>query len=816
MKKHSRILALLLALCMIVTLFSACGKKAASDPTTAPTDAEGVTDPTDASDPTDPTDPSVPEDTGDESGIPAKQVAPGSDAAASYTGGDTLVIAYDKFSQKFTPFFADSGYDQDVVGLTAIGLLSTDREGNIVNNGIDGEVRPYNGTDYTYRGVADLTVTQNEDGTVDYDINLATNVKWSDGMPVTIDDVLFTMYSLTDPTYDGSSSFYAVPIEGMEEYRNSMMTKINYVLSLGEGATDLGELSQAEYDAFWPAFYAAGEKFCQEIGDYVLTYYGEAYGATDFPSAVALWGYDVGAEGTAADMFAQMVELYGYDISDDGINYEMAMTSISEFIYAELGDQAASYQGTVNVGEAVPNIKGITKTSDHSIRVHTTKVDAPAIYQMGITIAPLHYYGDPAKFDYENNMFGFDKGDLSKLRSEQCMTKPLGAGPYKFVSYENGIVTFEANENYFLGQPKIKNILFQEVSNSDRISGIVAGELDGGEIAINTEVAEVIKDYNGGELVDGPIIYTSLIDNLGYGYVGINAQKVKVGEDIASEASKNLRKGLMTVMSVYRDSSVASYYRELAAVIQYPISNTSWAAPRPTDEGYQLAYSVDVDGNPIYTAEMTEEERYAAALEAAIGFFKAAGYTFDEATHKFTAAPEGASLEYELIIPADGKGDHPAFGIVTNAHNALEKIGFNLIINDPADSNLLWETQDANEHELWTAAWGSTVDPDMYQVYHSNNCLGLEGSTNSNKYNIASDELDALIMAGRGSADQAYRKSVYRDALDVIMDWGVELATYQRKLANCFSAERINMDTMTKDQTPFWGWMNDIELLELF
>ena len=69
---------------------------------------------------------------------------------------------------------------------------------------------------------------------LDEDITLAKNVKWSDGKPVTINDVLFTMYTLSDPTYDGSSSFYAVPIEGMEEYRNSMMSKTDYILSLGE------------------------------------------------------------------------------------------------------------------------------------------------------------------------------------------------------------------------------------------------------------------------------------------------------------------------------------------------------------------------------------------------------------------------------------------------------------------------------------------------------------------------------------------------------------------------------------------------------
>ena len=57
-----------------------------------------------------------------------------------------------------------------------------------------------------------------------------------------------------------------------------------------------------------------------------------------------------------------------------------------------------------------------------------------------------------------------------------------------------------------------------------------------------------------------------------------------------------------------------------ASVINYPISNTSWAAPQVTDDGYQIAYSTDVNGNPIYTDGMSTEEKYEAAAQAALGF----------------------------------------------------------------------------------------------------------------------------------------------------------------------------------------------------
>jgi peptide/nickel transport system substrate-binding protein len=285
-----------------------------------------------------------------------------------------------------------------------------------------------------------------------------------------------------------------------------------------------------------------------------------------------------------------------------------------------------------------------------------------------------------------------------------------------------------------------------------------------------------------------------------------------VGEDPASEASKNLRKGFATVMAVHRDTVIDSYYGELAAVINYPITNTSWAAPQATDEDYQVAFSVDVNGDPIYTADMTPEERYEAALAAGLGFFEAAGFTVENGV--VTAAPEGAKLSYEVIVPGDGTGDHPAFGILTAAAEDLATIGMELVINDPADSNILWDALDAGTQEMWTAAWGSTIDPDMYQVYHSSNVTGAGGS-DSNHYHFADPEADQLILDARLSSDQAYRKAIYKQVLDLIMDWAVELPTYNRSNLIVFSTERINIDTLTPDITTYWGWTNDIELVEM-
>jgi peptide/nickel transport system substrate-binding protein len=211
---------------------------------------------------------------------------------------------------------------------------------------------------------------------------------------------------------------------------------------------------------------------------------------------------------------------------------------------------------------------------------------------------------------------------------------------------------------------------------------------------------------------------------------------------------------------------------------------------------------------------MSAEDRYQAALDACVGFLKAAGFTYDESSKKFTAAPEGAKLDYELIIPAEGGDEHPSYLLVNEAATALEKIGISITINNPTDSNVLWNKLDAMQQEIWVAAWGATIDPDMYQVYHSSNIVG-KGGTNSNHYAIDSSDLDNYIMNARKSPDQAYRKLIYKQALDLILDWGVEIPVYQRQNCVIFSSERVDMSTVTPDITTFYGWMREIEKISL-
>ena len=676
------------------------------------------------------------------SGTPAASgsgAASGSaDNGGSEHAANTLVAAATGFESKFSPFFAASADDQDVVDLTQLGLLVSDREGAPVLKSIEGETRTFNGTDYTYKGISDIDIVHNDDGTVDYNVTIRDDLKFSDGEPVTIDDAIFSMYVFNDPTYDGSVTMYSCPIVGLEEYRQNNTTLSALLASLGEDNTDFSLVTEEQQTAFWKAVNEGLVAFAQEIVDHVKQTESPDLSVAD---AASQWGFDLDASATIKDFALAIGTQYDWNFS--AMEAETAGSALADLIPEDVYNYSTT---NVATGESAPNIAGIVRTGDYSMTVTTSEFDATFIYQLGIPVAPLHYYGDTAQYDYDNNSFGFPKGDLSIVREKT--TTPLGAGAYTFASFADGTVYLDANPSYFDGEPKTAHINLKETQEADMLTGVQSGTLDIANPSYSKQVAQQIAEYNGTDELAGPVMTTELVDYRGYGYIGLAANNVKVGNDPASEQSKDLRKAIATVLSVYRDEGIDSYYGETADVINYPISNTSWAAPRVTDSGYKVAYSVDVNGNDIYTSGMTTEEKYDAALQAALGYFEAAGYTVTNASELYASYQSGVA-------------------------------------------------------EMWCAAWQATADPDMYQLYHS------QGSTNY--YQINDSDLDEYIMTARESDDQSYRKGLYKAAMEIIMDWGVELPVYQRSEAYVVSSERVDISSLPSDMTPYWGWKSEAQ-----
>ena len=742
------------------------------------------------------------------------------DVGGKKSTNGSLVIASGGFSQKFTPFFASSAYDTKIVDMTQVALFGLDREGALIKNGIDGEKVEYNGTEHEYKGIANLTVEKKKD-TTDYKIKIRDDVKFSDGEKLTIDDVIFNMYVFADPSYTGSSTFASLPIVGLQNYQYNSTITANVTDEevgkwLKENLAKNTELQTKVTEIMKKTLEA-------EYGDCELVMsseqnkkdYAKLIGKATSPIEIMVNNLGQkkldASKLTKENVVDEVLKLYGYDYKTLSKALVMQGDGTENLFDADVAKEAKTLLLKEKVasgeGKEVPNIEGIKKISDTEMVVTTEGFDVTSEYKLSIAVAPLHYYGDKSQYNYEENKFGFTRGNLEKIKSKD--NEPLGAGPYVYKRYKNKIVYLEANKNYYKGEPKIKNIQYKETKDSDNIPAIQNGTVDMAEISGSKENYEQIKGINSNKQANGDKIYTNSVQYLGYGYIGLNANNIKVGNDGSSEASKLFRKGIATIVAAYREVSIDSYYGDAASVIQYPISNTSWAAPRESDAGYTNAYAVDVNGNQIYTSDMKAEDKFAAAAQAALGFFEKAGCTIKDG--KVVSAPKGTSLKIEALIGADGSGNHPSFAILADSKEAFKKLGIDFIITDLSNPTTLFEKMENGQAEMFVAAWSATSDPDMYQTYHSS----MADGKGTNHYQIKDKELDSLIMKARLTDNKEFRKATYKKCLDIIMDWAVEIPVYQREDATIFSAERINTNSLAKDITSFYSWVNEVEKLEL-
>lgn len=127
MSKFARNMSILIVAIMLGVALASCGTPtpvATTEPPVEPTTP--VVEPTAEPQPTEPV----------ATEVVFEEQPFGENLPTEPTIDTPLVVAYQDFSQKFSPFFADTGYDQDVASMTQISIMTTDRVGAIVFNAI--------------------------------------------------------------------------------------------------------------------------------------------------------------------------------------------------------------------------------------------------------------------------------------------------------------------------------------------------------------------------------------------------------------------------------------------------------------------------------------------------------------------------------------------------------------------------------------------------------------------------------------------------------------------------------------------------------
>ncbi len=151
-----------------------------------------------------------------------------------------LIISCRSLDKEFNPFSAVSEDDRKAVDLTQLRLLAIDRSGALVRKAIDGVDRSFRGEEYHYQGPADIKVHYDRvhDQTA-YVIRIRKDIVFSDGTPVTINDVIFSMYAFADSSYKGGETFGDLPVVGIKAYQRECREEAQTMSSRNRGKDPL-------------------------------------------------------------------------------------------------------------------------------------------------------------------------------------------------------------------------------------------------------------------------------------------------------------------------------------------------------------------------------------------------------------------------------------------------------------------------------------------------------------------------------------------------------------------------------------------------
>lgn len=439
------------------------------------------------------------------------------------------------------------------------------------------------------------------------------------------------------------------------------------------------------------------------------------------------------------------------------------------------------------------------------LQIKINGIDPKAVWNFSFAVAPQHYYGEGYTVDIKNNSFGVAYGSFDfmtdTIQSQRNVTVPMGAGAYMATNNRNadevtGTEFFNSNVVYFKSNPhfeasmeaslpadstvdfhvNIDKVRYQIVPANDALTMLQSGTVHYVTPQLtknNADILDSIKSKGYEQIA---------VDQLGYGYIGINAGEIP---------NIYLRRAIMAAM----DTSLAlQYYKPgTAAQIFWSMSTVSWAYPKD-DNGNNK----QTNGHTYPYINFTEKK----ALENIRSLMAQA--------YNHTMSYTDADLKVTFTIAGSDLTDHPTYQVFQTAAKLLNECGWDVEVI--ADTQALTKLS-TGSLAVWAAAWGSTVDPDMYQVYHKNsNASSVKAwgynhiLANEGSYWMEMDILNnmsEIIDDARETDDQAQRTALYEKAMGYVLDLAIELPVYQRKQLYAYNANIVDSSSFPEEINPY-------------
>lgn len=355
-----------------------------------------------------------------------------------------LKIGVSGMNGAFNPFYAESTADKQISGQIYQTIQRRNSNNKMVN--FCGDIS------YEIDGEK-----------VKYTVSINKNLYFSDGSNVTIDDVIFFYYFISDATYDGPyKDFYLNDIAGIKEYYFDDSGYGSNLRAIEEKV--ISEYSQAAISPENLEKYLVesnlAEKFSEEKAPD-----GQEWKAYFEKNGMAAEFEKLGKKAEASSLLALCAKA---EAKNNALSYN------AENWYREKLNKEYLEKNYSN-GIGVTKIKGIKKINDYTCTVQFNSPDINAVSALNVPIISKEFYSSL-----------YVKGMTSKVK-EYYEAAP-GCGPYIIEEYKNGKAVLSANK-YYPDAAEFSKLLFVDYfGKEDKMyKDAISGKIDITTVKASTE-----------------------------------------------------------------------------------------------------------------------------------------------------------------------------------------------------------------------------------------------------------------------------------------------------------------------------------------